>query len=278
MRQVEIENKLVCLKNILQELDSVLIAYSGGTDSTLLATLSSELLGQKALTVFIYSPVFTTEERTEAELLARKRGFRYRAIEGKQMENPEFVANTPDRCYFCRKDMFRALKEIATEEGLNWIIDGTNHDDLSDFRTGIRAAKESGIRSPLCEAGLTKEEIRQISHEIGLPTWDKPSSPCLASRIPYNTPITRDILYKIGKGEQYLHSLGLHQLRLRHHNHIALIEVENQDIPLIVNDSIHQEIVTTIKALGYKYVALDLAGFRSGNLSEGIIYNESEKS
>jgi uncharacterized protein len=277
MRQTEIETRLARLRDILKEMSSVLVAYSGGADSTLLVSLSAEVLGEKALAVFADSPVCPPGEREEAERLAGEIGIRYRTIDGKQMENPEFISNTIERCYFCKNDLFRALKHIAAEEGLNWVVDGTNYDDAGDFRPGIRAAREAGIRCPLYEAGLTKDEVRWISHERGLPTWNKPASPCLASRIPYGTPITGNILQNIAKGERYLRSLGLHQLRLRHHGHIARIEVEAQDMTSIIKDDIRQEIVNRIKALGYRYVTLDLAGFRSGSLNEGIIHDEKGK-
>jgi uncharacterized protein len=264
------ENKFNKLESILKEMGSVLIAYSGGVDSTFLAVTAHKVLGSKSLAVFAFSPVSPPSEREEAGDFARKTGLRYKIIQGNEMDNPDFVANPPDRCYYCRKELFRELKQISDNEGLKWIADGTNYDDLMDYRPGRKAAAEANVRSPLFEAKLTKEEIRRLSKEKGLPTWNKPASPCLASRIPYGTPVTPDVLHKIGEGEKYLHSLGLGQLRLRHHGDIARLELDENDMALIMKDGIRREIVEQIKTLGYKYVTLDLTGYRTGSLNIGI--------
>jgi len=263
--------KLARLKEILAEMGSALIAYSGGTDSSFLAFVASGVLGRRALAVFEYSPVCPPQERDEAKSLAEKLGIRYLIIESDELQNPLFVANTQDRCYYCRQELFHKLKEIAAAEKIDWILDGSNFDDRDDFRPGRRAAAELGVRSPLCEVGLTKDEIRKLSRDLALPTWDKPASPCLASRIPYGTQVTREILNTISEGEKYLRSLGMRELRLRHHGDIARIEVDMEGMALLLDDGVRRQMVNKLKSLGYTYVTLDLAGYRSGSLNEKLL-------
>ena len=268
MAKLNVEEKLEQLKKTLREMGTVLIAYSGGVDSSFLAVTAHEVLGQNSLAVFASSPVAPPMEKEAAESLAHQFGLRFRIIESNEMANPDFVANPPERCYYCKRELFSELKPIALAEGLKWVADGTNADDLSDYRPGRKASAEAGIRSPLLEVGLTKAEIRQLSRAQGLPTWDRPASPCLASRIPYGIPVTAETLNKIARGEKYLHSLGLRQVRLRHHGDIARIELDQPDMAKIIKTDIRHGIIEHFKALGYKYVTLDLTGYRTGSLNE----------
>jgi uncharacterized protein len=246
-------------------------------DSTFLASEASEVLGEKALSVFAHSPVCPPGDLKHAKALAQKLGLRFRVIEIDVMKDSQFTANTPDRCYYCKLTLFQKLKEISVNEQLKWIVDGTNYDDLADYRPGLRACRESGIRSPLLEAGLTKDEIRNLSHEIFLPTWDKPASPCLASRIPYGTTITEDVLQKISACESYLQSLGIRQLRVRHHGDIARIEIDPEDMALLLDKERREKILKRIKNLGYLYVTLDLAGYQTGSLNSKISRSSNNK-
>jgi uncharacterized protein len=255
------------LKEILAGMSNVLVAYSGGTDSTLVLKVAHDMLGDQAIAMTAVSASLPAADRLEAETLARQIGVTHILVESGETSNPEYLANTPNRCFFCKDETYGRLSAFAREHAIQVIVDGTNADDTSDYRPGRKAASQYNVRSPLLEAGFSKAEIRQLSRELGLPNWDKPAAACLSSRIPYGTQITLSVLSQVERAESFLHGLGLRQVRVRHHGPVARIEAEPDDFYRLFEH--RSEIVAALKTAGYTYVSLDLAGFRSGSMNDG---------
>ena len=260
--------KMDSLRSILGDMGAVIIAYSGGVDSAFLAAAANDVLGRDALAVTAKSPSLAPSELREAVALAERLGLNHRVIETREVEREDYAANNPNRCFFCKDELYTYLAAFAQDEGYAHIANGTNTDDLGDFRPGLNAAKQYGVRSPMVEADLSKSEIRTLSLGMDLPTWDKPAQACLSSRIPYGTPVTVEALERIAKAEEFLHDLGIRQLRVRHHDTVARIEVEPADFPALTQDDVRAQVTDYFRSIGYSYVALDLAGFRSGSLNE----------
>jgi uncharacterized protein len=249
---------------------SLLVAYSGGVDSTLLAAVAFDVLGDNALAVTGLSAAVPLSEVKEAQELARRIGIPHLLIETDEMDDPAYVANSSQRCYHCKQELFGKLRRVAAERGMAWIADGCNVDDQSDFRPGQQAAREDGVRSPLMEAGLTKDDIRALSRRLGLPTWDKPAMACLASRIPYGTPVTADALSRIAQAEEFIRSLGVRQLRVRHHDSVARIETDDAGIALLMAEANRRAVADRLRGLGYRYVTLDIEGYKRGSLNPAL--------
>lgn len=263
-----LEQKLEQLKALFAQMDRALIAYSGGIDSTLVAKIACDVLGDRALAVTAVSPSLLPEELEDARIQAAEIGIIHELVETHEMDNPNYTSNPVNRCYFCKSELHDTLKPLAIQRGYSYVVDGINADDLKDYRPGIQAAKERGARSPLAEVGIAKVEVRQLSRQLGLPWWDKPAQPCLSSRFPYGEEITIGKLQRVGRAEVYLRKLGLKNLRVRSEGDTARIELPPEQIQEFVLTTDLPQLVSTFQGYGFVYVTLDLEGYRSGKLNQ----------
>ena len=266
-----IQDKLTAIQHIFQQMGQALIAYSGGIDSTLVAKIAFDVLGDKSIAITAVSPSLLPEELDEAQTQAQIIGIKHELIETEEMDNPNYTSNPVNRCYFCKSELHDKLTIITKERDYPYIIDGVNADDLQDYRPGIQAAKERGVRSPLAEVGVTKMEVRELTKILGLPWWDKPSQPCLSSRFPYGEEITYEKLHRVGRAEIYLRKLGYNNLRVRSDGDTARIELLPEQITNFVANTNLPEIVNHFQSLGFTYVTLDLEGYRSGKLNRDLV-------
>ena len=267
MAVTEAAAKLDRLHDVLRDAERVVVAYSGGTDSALVAAAAAATLGDRAVAVTAVSPSLPPGELEEARKVASAVGVRHRVVRTHEVDNPAYLANGVDRCYHCKTELYDVLARVAAEAGAAQVVSGANVDDLGDFRPGLMAASEHGVRHPLVEVGMTKADVRWAAREIGVPTWDKPASACLSSRVAFGVTISVEMLSRVGRAEAVLKELGFRQCRVRVHGEVVRIEVEPADLPALAEPGVRDGVVRALKALGYRYITLDLEGFRSGSMN-----------
>ena len=274
---LELDAKLARMRAILAPMRSVIVAFSGGVDSTFVLKVAYDTIGDRVLALTTTSPTMPDEDRESALTMAQVIGARHLIVESNELEIPGYSANPLNRCYLCKHNLFTVCEAKAAELGIDNIVDGLNLDDLHDYRPGMQAASEKRVRHPLVEAELSKAEIRELSRAMRLPTWDRPASPCLSSRFPYGTEITPEGLAKVAAGERILHAMGFKVARVRFHGEVARLELERSEIARIFETEIRDTVEREFKKIGFRFVAIDLKGFRSGSLNEGVIANSSAR-
>jgi len=256
------------LRELFRELESVIVAYSGGVDSSYVAYVANEELGSRAVCITGQSASLPAYQRAEIDRVVEKFGFQHELIDTQELENPSYRANDANRCFFCKDELYSKLESVARTRGIKSIVDGSTVDDLGDFRPGRQAAAQHAVRSPLIEVGLSKSEVRELSQKATLPTWDKPASPCLSSRIAYGTTVTIERLSKVDRGEEILREFGFREFRVRHHDQLVRLEIAQSEMDRVLQKDLLDDLAKRFRELGFKYVTLDLEGFRSGSMNE----------
>lgn len=268
MEEISAEQKERNLRDLMRKMERVLVAFSGGVDSSYIALIASQELGENAVCVLGLSPSVSQIQREEAARIADEFKFNFLKIQTDELDNPNYQANPTNRCYFCKDELYGKLSALAVEEDLKFVLDGSNTDDVSDFRPGRKAAREHGVRSPLIEVGISKTELRILSRKQNLPTWDKPASPCLSSRIAYGIPVSIERLSKVERGEKILRDKGFREFRVRYHGELVRLEIAPSEMEHILRKSVIDQIADSFRTLGFRYVTLDLHGYRTGALNE----------